>query len=103
MEVERIAAEIQTVPNQTDAAARTLKELGFRVLHIGPTISTEGPKDLWESTFNLSFIMHTKESTSEAGGGQVTYLKPRSNRIVVPPNLQHLIEEVMFAEPPDFF
>ncbi len=98
-----ISAEIEPLPNQANHAALALQRLGFRILHIGPTISVQGPQSLWISTFNVSFELQKKTAVAEVEGGEVTYQKALVEDMRVPTELQNLIAEVMFVEPPEFY
>jgi len=98
-----ISAEIEPLPNQANQAALALQRLGFRVLHIGPTISVQGSQSLWVSTFNVSFEMQEKTALAEVEGGEVTYQKALVEDMRVPTELQSLIAGVMFVEPPEFY
>lgn len=103
MQERIISAEITPPPNQANQAALAMQRLGFRILHIGPTISVQGPQLLWESTFNVSFEPHQKTIIAEVEGGVVTYQKALTESMRLPPELQTLIEEVVFVEPPEFY
>ncbi len=99
---ELVAAEVEPVPGRVHAAARELQRLGFRVLHIGPTISVEAPTRLWGDTFNVSFEARQTTSASE--------LEPRSRAtyheagpVTIPAELEGLVGEVAFVRPPEFF
>jgi hypothetical protein len=98
-----ISAEIESLPNQAKQAALALQRLGFRILHIGPTISVEGQQSLWESTFNVSFEPQKKTVLAEMEKGEVTYQKAQIENIHFPKELQGLIAEVMFVEPPELY
>jgi hypothetical protein len=97
-----ISAEIEPLPNQAYQAAMALQRLGFRILHIGPTISVRAPRSLWESTFKVSFEEEKKTVMPEIGS-EVTYLRGVTDRLVIPEGLRNLISEVMFVEPPEFY
>lgn len=97
-----ISAEIEPLPNQANQAALALQRLGFRILHIGLTISVQAPRSLWESTFNVSFEQQKKTIMPEIGH-EVTYLRAVTDRLLIPEGLQSLISEVMFVEPPEFY
>ncbi len=101
MQENIISAEIEPLPNQANHAALALQRLGFRILHIGPTISVQGPRSLWESTFNVSFEPKKKTVVAEVVGGEVTYPKALTENMRIPPELQNLVTEVMFVEPPE--
>ncbi len=97
-----ISAEIEPLPNQSNQAALALQRLGFRILHIGPTISVEGPRSLWETTFNVTFEEVQKTVMPEIDQ-QVTYLRAITDDLVIPENLASVVSDVMFVEPPDFY
>ncbi len=98
-----ISAEIVPFPNQANQAAVALQRLGFRILHVGPTISVQGPQSLCVSTFNVSFEPEKKTVLAEMEESEVTYKKAFVADMRVPEELQHLVAEVMFVEPPEFY
>ena len=98
-----IAAEIEPLPNQANQAALALQRLAFRILHIGPTISVQGRESLWASTFNVSFEACKKTVVAEVEGGEVTYQKAVTEDMRIPAQLQDLIAEVTFVEPPELY
>ena len=91
------------MPNQANHAARALQGLGFGILHIVPTLSVQGPKSLWESTFKISFILQKKTAVSEVEGGEVPFQKALIKDLLIPTNLQNLIVSVMFMEPLEYY
>ncbi|MDJ0694175.1 hypothetical protein [Mastigocoleus sp. MO_188.B34] len=97
-----ISAEIEPLPNQANKAALALQRLGFKILHIGSTISVQAPRSLWESTFNVSFQQEKKTVIAEIGS-EVTYLRAVTDNLTIPEGLESLISEVMFVEPPEFY
>lgn len=103
MSENMISAEIQPLPSQAQQAAKALQNLGFRILHIGPTISVQAPRQLWESTFNVSFVPHRKTVMPEIERGDVTYQRAVTENMRIPAQLQNVIAEVMFVEPPEFY
>lgn len=96
-----IPAEIQPLPNRSKQAALSLQRLGFQILYIGQTISVQAPRQLWESTFHVSFQPQQKTMMAEIEN-EVTYLTADTNHLILPEELQGLIAEVMFVEPPEF-
>lgn len=77
-----ISAEIEPIPNQVNQAASALQRLGFRILHIGPTISVQGPQSLWESTFHVSFEPRKKTVLPEVEGREdENEMQLRENRV----------------------
>lgn len=103
MSANPISAEIEPQPNQANQAALALQNLGFRILHIGPTISVQAPQELWESTFGVSFQSETKDVLPQMSTGQVPYSRAVTDNLQIPNQLQNLISGVMFVEPPTFF
>lgn len=101
MAEERIAAEV--VPTREPHAERTaqaLQDRGFRVLHVGRSVSVEAPRTRWEETFGVSFAPHTK-TVQAAIGSQRTYLRADEASVRIPPDLTDLVAAVAFAEPPE--
>jgi hypothetical protein len=98
-----VSAEVVPAPKRASDAARALMQLGLRVLHVGPTISVQGPASLWTSTFNVSFERRTKPRIRQVEGGEVAYLRARTERMQVPVELHEVVRDVMFVEPPEFF
>jgi hypothetical protein len=97
-----ISAEVDPISGQANQAALALQHLGFRILHIGPTISVQGPESLWKSTFHLSF-KPVKKSICRDTETEVTYYKPSNEEVQIPASVQNLVARVMFVEPPEFF
>ncbi len=98
-----ISAEVDPVAGQAYEAALGMQRLGFRILHIGPTISVEGPQSLWESIFQISFQSRTKNTTDYVEGDVVTYPEALTEGISLPKEIQGLVEDVMFVKPPELF
>ena len=98
-----ISAEILPLPKQANQAALALQNLGFRILHIGQTISVEAPANVWQSTFNIEFIVQTKNVMPELEISDITYPEAVTVNMIIPPQLQDLIAEVMFVEPPELY
>ena len=97
-----VSGEIEPHPNQAARAAKALQQLGFRILHIGPTISVQGPQRLWESTFSVRFEVKRKRTSAETGA-EATYPQPQPDPVPVPAELQGLIRSVAIVEPPEWF
>jgi len=98
-----IPAEIESLPNQASQAALALQNMGFRILHIGSTISVEAPQTLWQSTFNVAFERQKKTVMPEIQTSEVSYAKALTSGLEIPPQLQNLVKGVMFVEPPELF
>ena len=103
MQKNNISAEIVPVSGKTNEAALQLQRLGFRVLHIGTSISVEAPEALWKSVFNVSFETTTKNILPGLEGGDKTYRKATDNTLKIPPQLEQFISDVAFVEPPEFY
>ena len=101
---QSIPAEVMPVPGKSNAAALALQRLGFRVLHIGLTISVEGSESLWNSVFGVSFETRKKRVVPEIEeGGDVTYRRAIAENLKIPADLEHSIADVAFMEPPEFY
>jgi hypothetical protein len=100
MATETISAEIEAVPGQDRRAAAALQDLGFRIHHIGSTISADGPAELWNQHFGVSFSAASKE----IGHARVTgWQRPVSDALAIPSGLRDLIAGVSFVEPPELY
>ena len=98
---EDIAAEVVPVdPQRAGQVAKALQRKGFRVLHVGGSVSVSGARDRWESVFGVSFVPHTKTVQPELGR-QDTYLRADPASVQVPAELDGLVADVAFAEPPE--
>ncbi|MDP8961181.1 MAG: hypothetical protein M3N32_06155, partial [Actinomycetota bacterium] len=95
-------AEIEPVAGRVQAAALGLQRLGFRVLHVGPTISVEGPTSLWAAIFNVSFESRQTTSVSELGPDHRAIYQ-EAGAVTIPAELEGLVHEVAFVRPPEFF
>lgn len=98
-----ISAEIEPAPSQAEQAALALQRLGFRIQHIGPTISVQGNSLLWESTFAVSFKPRKKVVVAEVKASEVSYQKALTENMKIPIELQNLVVGVMFVEPHEFY
>jgi len=104
MEEIAISAEIEPQPDRAQAAAKALQEHGFRILHIGQTISVEGSESVWRSTFHVVFASRRKTTIPEvAEAGEVSYLAPVKKTLAIPVQLRELVASVSFIEPPELF
>ena len=103
VEAQSIPAEIVPVSGKVNAAALALQRLGFRIRHIGVTISVEGPEALWKSVFDVSFETRKKRVVSEIEGGDVTYRSAITEKMKIPADLEQSIADVAFMEPPGFY
>lgn len=96
-----IAAEVvPTEPGHAGRAAKALQQRGFRVLHVGSSISVQAPRDVWESTFGVTFAPASKLVQPEIGR-TTGFLRADPATLEVPPDLAGMIADVAFAEPPD--
>lgn len=97
-----ISGEITPCTNQAARAAKKLQQIGFRVLHIGPTISVQGAQRLWESTFSIRFHLERKQTSAETGVESV-YPRPDHDPVAIPAQFQGLIQSIAIVEPPEWF
>jgi hypothetical protein len=99
---DMLSAEIEPQARATTPAAMALQQRGFRILHSGPTISVEGARSLWASTFGLSF-----QSDQQPGlaltGKTTTYWVPTVDPVPIPEDWQSLIQSIAFVRPPELF
>lgn len=101
MPTKMISAEVTPMPDKATQAAQALQRLGFRIMHIGPTISVQGSRSLWKSTFQISFESRKKTISAEAEV-EATYPEARVEEAQIPPELKALISDIAFVEPPEF-
>lgn len=98
---EDIAAEVvPTDPQRARQAAKALQQKGFRVLHVGGSISVTGPRERWESVFDVSFVAGTKTVQGELGR-EASYVRAEPTSVQIPADLTDLVAGVAFAEPPE--
>jgi hypothetical protein len=100
MSEDLIPAEVIPVNDKTYDAARAMAKLGFRILHIGKTISVSAPKKTWESLFGISFEFTTKRRSAESGG-KISYWRPPEEDVPIPDDLKSSVSQVAFMPPPD--
>lgn len=98
-----VPAEVIPLQSKTNVAALELQRLGFRILHIGATISIEGTEALWYSTFNVSFVTQTKQIYPGIEAGDVSYRQAVIDNLRIPSRLKQFISDVAFVEPPELF
>jgi len=103
MQSSTISAEVKPVKNRTKQAAIAVQRLGFRIHYCGDFISVEGNKSLWVSIFNVSFKLHRQDAGAGLEESEITYEVPLQETIRIPAQLEGLIEEVLFLEPPVLF
>lgn len=96
-----IAAEVAPIDSaHAGQAARALQQRGFRVLHVGGSISVEAPRAAWHDTFGVVFATRTKTVQPEIDR-DVSYPRADPSTLRVPSELADLIADVAFVEPPD--
>jgi len=98
-----ISAEIIPKEGKAEEAAKALQKLGFKILHVGVTISVEGQESLWKSEFKVCFRTKERERLPEVEGTRVDFRVPELDEIAIPARLQHLVSLVAFVEPPQFY
>jgi hypothetical protein len=97
-----ISGEITPCANQAARAAKKLQQIGFRVLHIGPTISVQGAQRLWEAAFSIRFHLERKQTSADIGA-ESAYPRPDHDPVAIPKQFQGLIESIAIVEPPEWF
>lgn len=74
--------------------AKFFEKKGFIINTDGPSLSVSGKKSLFEKVFRFSVKLRKKGSNEYA----TAVTKP-----VIPHELQHLLKEIVFAEPAEYF
>jgi hypothetical protein len=97
-----IPGEIEPCADQGVRAAKMLQQLGFRVLHLGPTISVQAAQALWEKTFDMRFRIRRKRISIESGA-EAIYPQPQPESVSIPARFQGLIHSIAIVEPPEWF
>jgi hypothetical protein len=103
MSNKTIAAEIVPTAGHAQSAAKALQELGFRILHIGSTISIQAAERVWKETFHVSFTKKRQQRLSTSPRSSIEYSVPDEGSIQIPNTLSDLVAEVIFVRPPEFF
>lgn len=98
-----IAAEVVPVPEHAQSAAKALQQLGFRVLRIDATVSVQGPEELWDKIFNVSFAKKRKRRFAPSADTSIQFGVPKKESVSIPDSLRELITDVIFVQPPEFF
>jgi len=100
MDAQRIAAEVvPTGSAHAGRVAKALAQMGLRVLHVGASISVDGTREQWEQRFGVSFVEDEK-TVQEELGRRVSYLRADPASVRVPDDLEGLVADVAFVEPP---
>ncbi|MGV9378189.1 S8 family serine peptidase [Nonomuraea sp. NPDC003707] len=103
--------QLKPAPGLAERTANALQAKGFTVRHVGTySISGEGPRSLWESTFGTHVEVRQAELTgrppdvTSTTGAQVSYLSHVSGEpFSIPPDLEPYIERAYPQAPPRFF
>jgi hypothetical protein len=104
MDLERIPAEVFVVVGREREAGLALQRLGFRVLHVGTTISVEATADLWESIFKVRFQQQRMRQMPDLLPDRETaFRRADTAGLRIPDELQGLVTEVNFPKPPELF
>ncbi len=98
-----ISAEVVPNAGKATLAARELQRLGFRIVLIDDTISVQGRQSLWTSTFAIQFERKRRPLLSGILNDIETFQKAIKNTLNIPEQLQNLVNDVMFIEPPELF
>ncbi len=85
-----VPGEVIPEPGRQRDAAAALQELGFRVLHVGSTISVDAPADRWTSVFGVTAPTGTPD-------------RRISDDLPVPERLRGLVRAAYLVPPPQFF
>ena len=100
---EMISAEVFAVAGEEIALARKLQDLGFRVFPRDRTVSIDGPESLWGSVFGVRFEARSQAAAPGLPDESQVYRKAIQSTLKVPADLESLIEDIAFVEPPEFY
>jgi hypothetical protein len=98
-----IAAEVTAAARLERAAAAELQRLGFRIHHVGATLSVDGPEALWTATFGVKFVTRRKPRPAGASRRAANFRQARAGSLNIPLDLRPLITDIAFIEPPEHF
>ena len=97
-----IAAEIQPADGKAETVARELQRRGFRVHHVGDTVSVDADEALWSAVFGARFE-DVERTTDDSARPAETFRRVVKGTLEIPPQLRVLIDDVALIEPPEFF
>ncbi|MGI8574764.1 MAG: hypothetical protein ACR2MA_05350 [Egibacteraceae bacterium] len=98
-----IAAEVEpSAAERAPEAARALQSLGFRVLHVGLTISVQASRQQWEDTFRVAFTRREAPVMRELDS-RASHQEAASDTVVIPEPLHGLVAGIAFIRPPELF
>ncbi len=98
-----IAAEVRPAEGKAALAARELQRAGFRIHHVGDTVSVDADETLWTTVFKVRFQDVDRSGASGTLPAQGTYRRMVAGTLRIPAEFEPLIDDVAFIEPPDFF
>lgn len=98
-----IAAEVTAQPGRAEEAARRLQQLGFRIHHVGITISVEAPEELWKKVFGMTFRRRRRRRVAALKASEATVKEPTRAAVTVPEALRDVIVDVAFVRPPELY
>ena len=100
MDSQRIAAEVvPTASAHAGRVAKALAQISLQVLHVGTSISVDGTREQWKQRFGVSFV-EDETTVQEELGKRVSYLRADPGSVRVPDDLDSLVADVAFVEPP---
>lgn len=71
-----------------------LEKKGFKINTDGPSLAVSGKKGLFEKVFSCAIKVNSKN-------GQEFFTAV--TQPIIPPELQHLLKEIVFSEPVEYF
>ncbi len=87
-----------------EQATRTLEELGFDVLEVGPvSLTISGEKTLFESVFQTKLKPYSRDDSGTKVSGTETSYYEITEPIRVPDQLSSLVADVALPTPPQYF
>ncbi|MCW4049353.1 MAG: hypothetical protein NWE89_06400 [Candidatus Bathyarchaeota archaeon] len=98
-----ITAEVIPIIGKKNEAALALQREGFKILHIGQSVTIAGDKDLFEKTLQIKLTKTSKKILRDLPEPAVTEYYQTKDQPSIPEKLKSLIKEIYFQEPPEFF
>jgi len=98
-----VSAEAIPEPAKERLAAQVLQRLGFRIISTDGTIYLEGEKSLFEETFAIQLEELSKHLLPGISKGAVRTYWRKKGELTIPRELEGLVRDVVFPEPPEFF
>lgn len=101
--MDRVSAQAVPEPGKEMTAAKALERLGFKVLSVSEVIFLEGERSLFEEAFGIRLEALSKKVLPGISEGSVRNYWRKTGRITLPGEVEGLVQDLVFPEPPEFF